>query len=160
MAAFLGRQPGSGGLTPYAARVHPAPAAEPAGRTPPVPAIAAAILALLSALVPALFGLLALAFSGGRFEGTGWLAVLVPGVLLVGIVVGAVLLLLGRSWLALAVPVGALTAVLLAGYVMGGWGGGSFGVLTLVVPLVTTVLSCLPRVRRWVAARRGARAGA
>jgi hypothetical protein len=157
MAAILGGQPGSGGLTPYAARVHPAPATVPVRRTPPVPAIAAVVLALVSAGVPALFGLLALAFSGGRFEGGGVLLFVVPVVLLAGLGVGAVLLLLGRSWLALALSAGALTALVLTGYLMGGWGGGSFGVLTLAIPLITTVLTALPRVRGWVAARRQVR---
>jgi hypothetical protein len=133
------------------------PAATPTRRTPPAPAIAAAVLALLSAVVPGSFALIALAFSGGEVSDGGWLVIAVPVVLLLALTVGAVLLLLGRSWLALALPAGALTAVLLAGYVMGGWGAGAFGVLVLAVPLVTTVLTVLPRVRSWVAARRRAR---
>jgi hypothetical protein len=137
--------------------VHPAPATVPVRRTPPAPAIAAAVLALVSAGVPALFGLLALAFSNGQFGGGGWLVIVVPLVLLVALCVGAVLLLLGRSWLALALPAGGLTALVLTGYLMGGWGGGSFGVLTLAIPLITTILAALPRVRGWVAARRRAR---
>jgi hypothetical protein len=157
VAALLGRGTRSGGLSPYAAPVDPVRQAPPAGSMPPVPALAAAALALMSAMVPALFGLLALAFSGGQFGGTGWLVLAVPAVLVIALVIGAVRLLLGRSWLGLAVPAGALTAVLTVGYVMGGWGGGAFGVLTLVVPLATTVLAVLPRVRQWVAARRHAR---
>jgi hypothetical protein len=47
----------------------------------------------------------------------------------------------------------------LTGYLMGGWDAGAFGVLTVLVPLLTTVLAVLPRVRQWVAARRAARAG-
>ena len=154
MAPFLLRCPHPGGLSPYPARVHPA---GPTPRTPPAPAIAAAVLALLSAVVPALFALIALAFSGGEVGDGGGLVILVPVVLLLALPVGAVLLLLGRSWLALALPAGALTAVLLAGYLMGGRGAGVLGVLVLVVPLVTTVLAALPRVRSWVAARRRAR---
>ncbi|MFD2092293.1 hypothetical protein [Blastococcus deserti] len=137
----------------------PAPDATPASRTPPVPVFAAAVLAMISALVTAFFGVLVLAFSGGRFEGSAWLLVVVPVMLFVGLVAGAVLLLTGRSWLVLAVAAGVMTALVLTGYVAGGWGGGSFGVLTLVVPLLTTVLAALPRVRSWVAARRAARAG-
>ena len=155
MAAFLRRKPGSGGLTAYAARVDPA--ATSTRRTPPAPAIAAAVLGLLSAGVPAIFALLALAFSTGEFEGGSWLLVLVPVVLLAALFVGAVLLLVGRSWLALALPAGALTSLVLTGYLMGGWGGGSFGVLTVLVPALTTVLAVLPRVRSWVAARRAVR---
>jgi hypothetical protein len=138
--------------------VHPA-AAVPTRRTPPAPAIAAAVLGLLSAGVPAVFALIALAFSGGELGGGGWLLVVVPVVLLAGLFVGGVLLLTGRSWLALALPAGALAALVLTGYLMGGWDAGAFGVLTVLVPLLTTVLAVLPRVRQWVAARRAARAG-
>jgi hypothetical protein len=80
-----------------------------------------------------------------------------PVVLMVGLVVGAVLLLLGRSWLALALPAGALAALAVTGYAMGGWGAGAFGVAILLLPVLTAVLALLPRVRRWVAARRQAR---
>jgi hypothetical protein len=65
--------------------------------------------------------------------------------------------LLGRSWLALALPAGALAALALTGYVMGGWGAGALGVAILLLPVLTAVLALLPRVRRWVAARRQAR---
>jgi hypothetical protein len=157
VAALGGRRPGPGGLTSYAAGMLPAPGAEPARRTPPAPAFAAAVLALLSAIVPAFFGLIALAFSNGEFGDGGWLVIVVPVLLLAGLVVGAVLLLLGRSWLALALPAGALAAILLLGYVMGGWGSGAFGVFALLVPVITTVLAALPGVRSWVAARRRAR---
>ncbi len=155
MAPFLLRCPRPGGLSPYAARVHPAASTR---RTPPAPAIAAAVLALLSAVVPTFFApLIALTFSGGAVGDGGWLVILVPVVLLLALPVGAVLLLLGRSWLALALPAGAVTAVLLAGYVMGGRAAGASGALVLVAPLITTVLAAMPRVRGWVAARRAAR---
>jgi hypothetical protein len=137
--------------------VPPGSAFAPVRRTPPAPAIAAAILGFLSAGVPAVFALIALAFSGGEFHGGRWLLIAVPLLLVVAVVVGAMLLLAGRSWLPLALSSGVLTALVLTGYVMGGWGGGTFGVLTVLVPLVTTVLAVLPAVRRWVAARRGAR---
>jgi hypothetical protein len=133
------------------------PAAVLVRRTPPVPAVAAALLGLISAGATALLALLALAFSNGQFGGGGWLVVATPVVLMVGLVVGAVLLLLGRSWLALALPAGALAALALTGYVMGGWGAGAFGVAILLLPVLTAVLALLPRVRRWVAARRQAR---
>jgi hypothetical protein len=134
--------------------VHPA---VPVRRTPPVPAVAAALLGLISAGATALLALLALAFSNGQFGGGGWLVVATPVVLMVGLVVGAVLLLLGRSWLALALPAGALAALAVTGYAMGGWGAGAFGVAILLLPVLTAVLALLPRVRRWVAARRQAR---
>jgi hypothetical protein len=133
------------------------PAAVPVRRTPPVPAVAAALLGLISAGATALLALLALAFSNGQFGGGGWLVVATPVVLMVGLVVGAVLLLLGRSWLALALPAGALAALAVTGYAMGGWGAGAFGVAILLLPVLTAVLALLPRVRRWVAARRQAR---
>jgi hypothetical protein len=136
--------------------VHPAVTPR---RTPPGPAIAAAVLGVLSAAVPALFALLALAFSNGQFDDGGWALVLVPLVLLAGLVVGAVLLLAGRSWLVLALCAGVLTALVVTGYATGAWSGDSLGVLALAVPLLTTVLAVLPGVRGWIAARRIARAG-
>jgi hypothetical protein len=131
----------------------------PGGRTPPVPAIAAAALGLLSAFVPAVFALAAVAFSGGQFEGSAWLLIAVPIVLFLGLLVGGVLLLLGRSWSVLTGTAGVMTVLLFYGFASGGWGAGAFGILTVVVPLVTAVLAALPRVRSWVAARRGARTG-
>ena len=158
MASLLGGGAGAGGLSrrAYAAPVHPV--ATPR-RTPPGPAIAAAVLGVLSAAVPALFALLALAFSDGRFGDGVWALVLVPLVLLAGLVVGAVLLLAGRSWLVLALCAGVLTALVVTGYATGAWSGDSLGVLALAVPLLTTVLAALPGVRGWIAARRIARAG-
>ena len=127
-------------------------------RTPPVAAIAAAVLGLLSAAVPALVASLAVAFSGGRFDGGGWAIVLVPLVLMVGLAVGAVLLLIGRSWLVLALSAGALAVLAIVGYLTEGLGGGFVG-LALLVPAAATVLAVLPGVRDWVAARRAARVG-
>lgn len=129
-------------------------ASAPISRTPPAPAIAAAVLGALSAIVPAIFALAAFAFSGGSFPGNSWLLLAVPLVLALGLVAGAVLLLTGRSWSVLAGTAGVLSALLLYGQVSGGWGAGAFGVLTLLIPLVTAVLAVLPRVRGWVAARR------
>ena len=126
----------------------------PARRTPPVPAISAAVLGLFSAFVPAIFALAAFAFSGGDLGGTAWLLIAVPLVLVGGLLVGGVLLLTGRSWLVLGLSAGVLTALLLYGYANGGWGAGAFGVFLLLIPLITTVLAVLPRVRSWVAAQR------
>ncbi|SNR33471.1 hypothetical protein [Blastococcus mobilis] len=133
------------------------PAAGPTRRRPPAPAIAAAVLGLLSASVPAIFLLAAIAFSGGRVEGNAWLLIAVPVLLVLGLLVGGVLLLAGRSWSVLAVTAGVLAALLVYGQAVGGWGAGAFGVLTLLFPLITTVLAVLPRVRAWVTARRVAR---
>lgn len=126
--------------------------------TPPAPAVAAAVLGLLDAFVPAVFALLAFAFSGGQFGGNAWLLIAVPVLLALGLLAGAVLLLTGRSWSVLAVAAGVLTVLLFFGYASGGWGAGAFGALTVLLPLITTVLTVLPRVRSWVAARRVGRA--
>ena len=123
---------------------------------PPVPAILAAPLAVLSALAVAFFSVIALAFSNGKFDHGGWLVVLVPAVLAVALLVGVVLLQVGVSWLALAVPAGGLAVVILVGEVAGSFGAGVAGVLAGLVPGVAAVLAALPSVRRWVAARRAA----
>ena len=129
-----------------------------ARRRPPAPAVVAALLGLVSTSVPALFALLALAFSNGQFGGGGWLVVTVPLLLAVLLPAGAVLLLLGRSWRLMAGSAGALTGIVLYAYANGAWGDPTFGVLTLLAPGATAVLAALPSVRRWVAARRGAAA--
>ena len=119
----------------------------------------AAPLAVLSAVAVAFFGFLALAFSNGDLTGDRWLFVAVPAVLAVVLVLGALLLLLGRSWLALFVPAAALSLVVVAAVLYGslGDGTGGFLVLTWALPGVSAVLTALPRVRRWVAARKDAR---
>ena len=124
-----------------------------------MPALLAAPLALLSAFVVGFFSVIALAFSNGQFDGGGWLVVLVPAVFAVTLVVGVVLLLLGVSWLALAVPAGALGAALLVAELTGSWDTGSASVLLALPPLAAAVLAALPDVRRWVAARRVVRTG-
>jgi hypothetical protein len=134
--------------------VHPTSTA--ARRTPPVPAIIAAPLALLSALVVGFFSVIALAFSNGEFGDGGWLVVLLPAVLAVALVVGVVLLLAGVSWLALVLPAGGLAVVLLAAELGGSWDTGMVAVLAALLPGAAAVLAALPSVRRWVAARRAA----
>ena len=131
-------------------------APNPARRTPPAQAICAAVLGLVSAFVPAIVALAAFAFSGGDLAGYVWLLVVVPLLLVIGLLVGGTLLLTGRSWLVLGLSAGVLTALLLYGYASGGWGAGAFGVFVVLIPLLTTVLSVLPRVRAWVAGRRQA----
>jgi hypothetical protein len=140
---------------PYGAAVQTSPDA--VRRIPPVAALLATPLALLTALVVGFFSLIALAFSNGEFGGGGWLVVLTPAVLALALLVGVVLLLLGRSWLALAVPAGALAAVLLAAEVLGSWSTGLVGPLGSLVPGGAAVLAALPGVRHWIAARREAR---
>ncbi len=131
----------------------------PAGRRPPVTAVLAAILAVLSAAVVALFSFLALAFSNGDLTGDRWMIVAVPAALSIVLVVGALLLLMGRSWLAVALPAGALSLAVVVSILSGSLGEdtGSFLVLCWALPGVSALLGLLPGVRRWVAERRQAR---
>jgi hypothetical protein len=121
-----------------------------------VPALLAAPLAVLSALVVAFFGVIALAFSNGDLDDGGWLFVAVPAVLSIWLLAGAFLLLTGRSWLMVFLPAAALGLVVVWGVLDGTLGGdvGPFLVLVWALPIATAVLSALPGVRRWTAARR------
>jgi hypothetical protein len=114
---------------------------------------------VLSAVAVAFFGFLALAFSNGDLTGDRWLFVAVPAVLSIVLVVGALLLLMGRSWLALFLPAAALSLVVVAGILYGTLGDGTGGFLLLAwaLPGISAVLTVLPGVRRWVAARKEAR---
>jgi hypothetical protein len=136
------------------------PPPSPTRGTIPGAAIAAAVFGLLSAAVPALVVLFLVLLGWGELGATDWLYLLVPVALIAGLVVGSVRLLRGRSWLLLAVSAGALAAVALAGFVTGGWGGGPFGPLAALVPLLAAVLAAMPGVRAWVAARRSVPTGA
>jgi hypothetical protein len=136
------------------------PPPPPTHGTIPGPAIAAAVFGLLSAAVPTLLLLFLVLISWGELDALDWLSMLVPVGVIAGLVVGAVRLLRGRSWLMLVVFAAALSAVVLAGFVSGGWGGGPFGPLAMLIPLVAAVLAALPSVRAWVAARRSAPTGA
>jgi hypothetical protein len=132
----------------------------PVRRRPPAAAIAAAGLGLVSCALPALFLLIGVALSDpDGLEQAGWIDVALPAVLVCGLVAGGVVLLLGRSWLALAGAAGVLIALMVAARVLGGWGGGPFFFLGWVAPVLTVVLGSLPVVRRWVADRRAERAG-
>jgi hypothetical protein len=126
-------------------------------RTPPVPALLAAPLALVTALAVGFFSVLAVAFSNGQFDDGGWLVVVLPTVLAVGLVLGVILLLLGRSWLVLTVLAGALAAVLLGGELIGTWDTGTVGPVAALFPAGAAVLAALPGVRHWVAVRRAGR---
>ena len=122
-------------------------------------ALLAAPLAVLSAAVVALFSFLALAFSNGDLTGNRWMIVAVPAVLSIVLVVGALLLLAGRSWLALVLPAGALSLAVVVSILSGSLGEDTGGFLALcwALPGVSAVLASLPGVRRWTAARREAR---
>lgn len=125
-------------------------------RLPPVPAIVAAPLAVLSAFAPGFFFLVALGFSGGNLSGLEWLLLVVPLALSLGLVVGAVLLLLGRSWRVVTVSGAVLALLIIGGTLFGGWAEDALGVAlsTGLLPAATAVLASLPSVRAWVTARR------
>ena len=137
--------------------MHPSPPV--LSRRPPLAAFLAAALAVLAAVAVALFGFIALAFSNGDFSGGGWLLVAVPAVLSIVLVLGAVLLLLGRSWLALFLPAAALSLSVVTSSLYGALGDGTGGALLFAwaLPGISAVLAVLPPVRRWVAARKDAR---
>jgi hypothetical protein len=135
------------------------PTAHAVRRRPPAAAIVAAVLGLVSCALPALFLLVVLALAGpGGLADTAWLAYTLPLLLVAGLVTGAVLLLLGRSWLALAVPAGVLLALMVVARVLGGWGSGPIWLLGWLAPGLVVLLSALPGVRSWVAERRAQRA--
>jgi hypothetical protein len=136
------------------------PTAHRVRRRPPAAAIAAAVLGLVSCALPLLFLLIGVALSDpDSLEQPGWIDFALPAVLICGLVAGGLLLLVGRSWLALAVAAGVLIALMLAARALGGWGGGPFFFLGWVPPVLTLVLSALPGVRGWVADRTAERAG-
>ena len=126
-----------------------------------MPAVVAVALALMSALVPGFFVLIALGFSGGRLSGVEWGLLLIPACLTVGLVVGVVLLLIGRSWVVLVVAAGALALLILGGTVFGGWAQGApvFALVSALLPAAAAVLAARPAVRGWVARRRVERTG-
>jgi hypothetical protein len=128
----------------------------PVRRRPPVPVLLAVPLAVLSALVLAFFELIAVAFSDGRYDDGGWLVVTVPAVLALALLAGALLLLRGRSWLAVFLPAAALAVVLvwliMAEDLVDDSGGTA--VLVWALPTLTALLAVLPGVRRWIAARK------
>jgi len=130
----------------------------PVHRRPPGAALAAAVLGLLSCALPGLFLLIAIALSEpDSLEQPAWIDVALPLVLVCGLVAGAVLLLLGRSWLVLAASAGVLVALMVTAHALG-WSGGPFFFTGWFPPVLSVVLSSLPGVRGWVAGRRAGRA--
>ncbi|MGY2128078.1 hypothetical protein [Blastococcus sp. SYSU DS0617] len=127
-----------------------------ASRLPPVPGLIAAPLAVFSGLVPGFFVLVVVGFSGGRLSGLEWLLLVVPLALTLGLLVGAVLLLLGRSWRVVAVSGAVLGLLIIGGTLFAGWAENALGlgISTGLFPALTAVLASLPSVRAWVAARR------
>ena len=125
-------------------------------RVPPVAAIAAASLAVLSAFAPGFFVLVALGFSGGNLSGLEWLLLVVPLGLALGLLTGAGLLVRGRSWRVVAAAGAVLGLLVIGGTLFGGWADGALGLGLSVglLPAAAALLACTVTVRRWVAARR------
>jgi hypothetical protein len=135
------------------------PGATDPDRRPPAAAIAAAVLALPSAYAVLALGNAALVLAGARDGGGGaasWLVLLITLGWAVGMLVGAVRLLLGRAWLAVAVCAACVAGLLTVGVVLGGFGGSGlfFTGSAWLVSVATAVLASLPGVRHWIARRR------
>ncbi|KGH44529.1 hypothetical protein IN07_23015 [Modestobacter caceresii] len=132
---------------------------ESASRRPPLPALVAVLGAVLTALLTAFFSVIALAFSNGQYDGGTWLVIATPVLLAAWLLAGALLLMTGRSWLALVLPAAVLFGLVVWGTIAAGLGSDTDGfvVLMWLLPAGTAVLAGLPGVRRWVAARRLAR---
>jgi len=104
----------------------------------------------------AIFGVIAVACSIGQHDHGGRPVIAVPAVLAALLLLGALLLLLSSSWLAVVVPAVALAAVVIWAVLAAELGEDTGGALVLAwaLPGSTAVLSALPAVRRWIAARR------
>jgi hypothetical protein len=94
--------------------------------------------------------------ANARADGAVWVVLLLSIGWVAGLLAAAIRLLLGRSWAALALTAGAVSALMLFGLLHAGPGEGLLGFrpLAVLVSLATTVLTVLPAVRRWVAERR------
>jgi hypothetical protein len=124
-------------------------------RLPPPPAaIAAAVLGCLGAIGPGFLVLIVMALYEGEDGVQKWLWPLVPGAFFAGLVTGAVLLLLGRSWLILVVSAGAMTALGTTLWLSNGAAVRLMAILPIMLPLAAAVLGAQPAVRTWVRARR------
>jgi hypothetical protein len=123
---------------------------------PPSTVLIAAGAAVVSALPPAVYAWALLALSHGDLTGAGLTAVAVALGLVLALLLGAVLLLLGRSWLTLVLIAGALAGCAVAAYVAGDWAAevSTFWLVAWLLPGLTAVLAGLPVARRWVSARR------
>ncbi|RBY79177.1 hypothetical protein DQ239_05870 [Blastococcus sp. TF02-09] len=119
-------------------------------------AIAAASMAVVSACAPGFFVLVALGFSGGNLSGPDWLLLFVPLALSLGLLVGAGLLVRGRSWQVLALAGGVLGLLVIGGTLVGSWADDALGLGLSVglLPAAAALLASTSTVRRWVAARR------
>ena len=122
---------------------------------PPVPAIAAAVLAVLSAFAPGFFVLVALGSSGGDLSGLEWLLLVVPLGLALGLLIGAGLLVRGRSWRVVAAAGGGRGLLVIGGTLFGGWAEDALGLGLSVglLPAAAALLASTVTVRRWVAAQ-------
>lgn len=133
------------------------PPDRPTGRRlPPSTVLIAAASAVVSALPPAVYASALVALTAGSLTALGLLAVGVSVGLALALVLGAVLLLVGRSWLTLVLCADVLAALAVAAYLAGDWAAGvqGFWLAAWVLPALTAVLAVLPTPRRWVAERR------
>ncbi|KQS64887.1 hypothetical protein [Modestobacter sp. Leaf380] len=132
--------------------------AAPVRRVAPVVAWLAAGCGLVGALPVAFFALFVGLLSLGYEDWRGAVLGAVPAVAFLLVLVGAVLLLTGRSWLVLV-----LGSALCVGFVGVGLAAGDLREDPAALlwlgggPLLAVVLGSLPVVRHWVAARRAAR---
>ncbi|MGY1618482.1 hypothetical protein ACI797_17235 [Geodermatophilus sp. SYSU D00691] len=126
-------------------------------RRPPVAAATAAVLALPGAFITLSLGSAAQSVAGTVGDDAGqWMVLVVTIGWTATLLVGAVRLLLGSSWLGLAVPAAILAALMTVGLAQGGLGDGFswFHGFAWAVGVAATVLAALPQVRHWVARRR------
>ncbi len=132
--------------------------AGPVSKVPPIPAGVAALCGLLGALPVAFFAVFVGLLSLGYEDWRGAVLGAVPAVVFVVVLVGVVLLLLGRSWKVLVVGAVATGALVLVAVADGAAEGdpGSIAVLA-AGPVLAAVFASLAPVRSWVAARRAQR---
>jgi hypothetical protein len=125
-------------------------------RLPPGTVLIAAASAGASALPPALYAWALLALAAGSLPPGVLVGVAGAVGLALGMVAGAALLVLGRSWLVLAVVAAVLLALTVAAYLAFDPAAGlpPFWVVALLLPALTAALAVLPASRRWVASRR------
>ena len=129
-------------------------------RRPPGTVLIAAAAAGAGALPPALYALALVALAAGSWP-PGMLVGVAGAVgLALGQVAGAALLVLGRSWLVLAVAAAVLLTLSVAAYLAVDPGPQPFWVAALLLPALTAAFAVLPASRRWVANRRRVARGA
>ena len=132
--------------------------AGPVSKIPPIPAGVAALCGLLGALPVAFFAVFVGVLSFGYEDWRGAVLGAIPAAVFVAVLVGVVLLLLGRSWKVLVGGALATLALVLVAVVGGAVEDDLGSIATLAAgPVLAAVFASLARVRSWVAARRASR---